>query len=204
MLTRGAPHRSIEGFALARIKVLSMLTPFRCFKTLLQTLVTQRNYQLRAREPNRVRPWLESLEDRLAPATVSDGGTAQLSIVLGANENLVIASAGTSYFIASNQVFSATSGADPVNQGTAFSGLGTKALTLISAGLAQYATGINMSDAGGSASVTFSDSGTNTYANNFTIALSNAAAGTITFNGNTNFGAFNLQAATTRSILVNR
>jgi hypothetical protein len=176
---------------------------FQSLKRLFGSLLTPRKTTGKHRRSGRVRPRLEALEDRLAPATISDGGTAALSIVLGANENLAIVSNGTNYAFTSNQTLTAASAADPANQASAFSGFGTMNLTLRSAGLAQYRAGINITDAGANATVTFNDSGAHSYANNFTIALSNAAAGPINFNGKSDFGAFNLQASTTLNILLN-
>jgi hypothetical protein len=80
----------------------------------------------------------EILEDRLAPAAVSDGGSSNLSIVLGANENLAIIANGSSYTFSSNQNFTATTGANPANQATAFNGFSTPTLTLTSTGISQY------------------------------------------------------------------
>jgi hypothetical protein len=177
--------------------------PLRSVKRLFGSLLTPHKTNGTRRRSGRIRPMLEALEDRLAPATVSDGGTAALKIVLGANENLAIVSDGTSYTFTSNKNFTAASASNPANGTTAFSGFDTMNLTLTSAGLAQYATGVNISDAGANATVTFNDSGTNSYANNFTISLTNVAAGAITFNGKTDFGAFNLQATTTHNLIVN-
>ncbi len=150
-----------------------------------------------------VRLRLESLEDRLAPATLSDGGTAALSIAIGANENLAIVSNGSSYTFTSNQAFTSTSAADPANQAAAFAGFGGQSLTLTSTGLAQYATGINIVDTGANATVTFNDSGANGFGNNFNVSLSNAGAGTIGFHGKSSFSTFNLRATTTRNIMLN-
>src|SRR5262245_42810458 len=150
----------------------------------------------------RVHLRLEPLEDRLAPAVISDGGMAALGIVLGAGENIAIASAGDHYTISSNQNFTAPSATDPANQGTAFGGLGTQALTITAAGLAQYASGIAITDTGGGATVVFSDSGANAYSNSFTVTLSDPAAGAIAFMGNSDFGGFNVKAATTNFVLV--
>jgi hypothetical protein len=162
-----------------------------------------RKAQTICRQSSKLRPWFERLEDRLAPAVVSDGGTAALTLVLGANENLGIIASAAGYALTTNQTFTALGAADPANQTTAFRGFGSKNLTLTSAGIGQYATGIRVSDTGAGSSVTFNDSGASSYANNFTIALTNAAAGAISFNGKSSFGAFNLQAATTFNILLN-
>ena len=51
---------------------------------------------------------------------------------------------------------------------------------------------VNLTDTAGPAtSVTFNDSGSNSYASNFNIALTNAAAGSIAFNGATSFTGSN-------------
>ena len=142
---------------------------------------------------HRARPSLSSirvehLEDRLAPATVSDGGTASLSIVLGTNENLAIIANHSSYSFSSNQSFTIASDADPANQGTAFSGFNSTHLTLTATGIAQYGT-ITISDAGSGDTVTFNDSGANSYLNSFAVALTNASAGGVVFNGSSTFAA---------------
>src|SRR5207249_3083044 len=97
------------------------------------------------------------------------------------------------YTFSSNQAFTAAGATDPANQGTAFSGFGTTILTL--SGLAQYGTGIVITDTGSNASVLFADSANNSYSNNITVTLSNASAGAVSFSGQSSFGAFNLQAA---------
>jgi autotransporter-associated beta strand protein len=146
-------------------------------------------------------PQLEQLEDRLTPAVLSDNGAGTLAIALGANENLSITANASTYTLTSNQNF--TNGG--VSNVVDFSDFGNTSLTLQASGIARYSTLINVTDASGAnanATVTFSDSGINNYTNNFTINLSNAAAGQITFNGNSNFGSFNLNATTTSDILV--
>jgi hypothetical protein len=145
--------------------------------------------------------WLELLEDRLAPATLSDGGTAVLSIVLGAGEQLAITSSGTSYTFASNQAINAASAADPANQAATFFGLGSDNLLMTSSGLSHYSK-ISITDSGPSAAVAFNNSGGSAYVTNFTVALSDPAAGAVTFNGQSSFGASNVVAATTGSISV--
>ncbi len=142
------------------------------------------------------RPGLQQLEDRLAPAVISDGGSAILAISLQQQESLAIVSNGTSYSLTSNQTFNAVNAANPANAGASFSGLGSHALTMTGAGLARYSR-IDITDAGANDSVTFSDSGTNAYVNSFNVHLSNAAAGPILFLGTTDFGAASLDATTT-------
>ncbi len=137
--------------------------------------------------------WLEYLEDRLAPAIVSDGGTAGLSILLGGSENLGIVSNGTSYIFSSDKNFTAASGTDPANQGTAFSGVGSSTLSLTSAGLTQYSTGISIT---GGKTVSF-NGGT------FTSSFDVNSGGTVSFNGVSSVGDFNLKVSTTLNIVVN-
>src|SRR5438105_3397655 len=72
----------------------------------------------------RVRPRLEALEDRLAPAVVSDSGTLSLTIQLALGENLAVVSSGTSYTFTSNLNLIAADVTDPVAQGTNLIGLG--------------------------------------------------------------------------------
>ncbi len=135
---------------------------------------------------------------------VGDSGTSQLTLTLAANQTLGIVANNGSYTLTSNQNFIPFYlGVDPANQATAFSGFGTKTLTITSAGIAQYTTGISIVDGGANTSVTFNNSGTNAYANAFTVALTNAAAGAISFNGSSSFGDFNFQAATSQAIFVN-
>ncbi len=134
---------------------------------------------------------------------ISDSGTGQLTIALAASQTLTVVATSSGYKFTSNQIFAPFSLSDPANQGTAFAGFGTTTLNLSAAGIAQYTTGITINDAGSGTAVTFNDSGTNAYGNNFNIALTNAGAGAITFNGNSTFGAFNLQATTTHNIAVN-
>ncbi len=155
------------------------------------------------KEPRRIRPALEKLEDRLAPATLSDGGASTLSIALAANENIAIVSNGTTYTFSSNLNF--TNGG-VANTGD-FSGFASKSLTLNASGIARYTTAISITDTSGASAndtATFNTSGANSYANHFVIALTSAAAGSISFNGTTAFsGANTLSASTTDFISVN-
>ena len=66
----------------------------------------------------------------------------------------------------------------------------------------RYGGGIKIVDSGGNTSVAFGDSGPNAYANPFTVALSNSSAGSITFGGRSDFGIFNVSAATANRIAV--
>ncbi len=143
---------------------------------------------------------LERLEDRLTPATVTDGGTSTLSIVLGTNESLAIMSNGSTYTFTSNQSITNGGVANPSD----FSGFGSPSLMLLASGIARYTTAISITDSGPGDTVTFDDSGTNTYANNFTVALGDPAAGQITFNGSSTFSGSNaLSASTTADVVIN-
>jgi autotransporter-associated beta strand protein len=142
---------------------------------------------------------LECFEDRRMLASLSDNG-AQLSIVISANENLAVVSSGTSYTFSSNQPMTNAG----VGQPTDFSAFGGTSITLLSAGLARYST-ISIVDAlsASNATVTFNSSGANAYSDDFSIILDDPAAGAITFNGATTFGASNsLSASTARNIVV--
>ena len=79
---------------------------------------------------------LERLEDRLVPATISDGGTSALSFALAPSENLTIVSNGSTYTFTSNLNF--TNGG--VVSGSDFSGFLTKSLTLNASGVSRYTT----------------------------------------------------------------
>ncbi len=149
------------------------------------------------------RPRLEQLEDRLAPAVISDGGTTALSIALQPQENLAIVSNGNSYTFTSDHTFAAVSGTDPLSQAANFTGFGTKSLTITASGLGQYTGGINITDSGAGASVTFNGSGAGSFSNSFNLTLTNAFRGDVTFNNKSNFGAFNLSVSATRKILLN-
>ncbi len=142
----------------------------------------------------------------LTPGSISDFGTRTLFIALGANQSLSIVSKGSSYAFSTNQGLVARSLTDPANQGAAFKGLatsgfGTTSPVLTAVGIAQYSS-IDIVDEGANDSVTFNDSGSNPYADNFSVSLSHVGSGAITFNGGSQFGTFNLQAATARNVLV--
>jgi hypothetical protein len=151
----------------------------------------------------KVRLRMESLEDRLAPATLTDGGTGTLSFALAPNESMAIVSNGSTYTFSSNQSF--TNGG-VTNTGD-FSSFGSTSLTLLASGVARYTTAISITDTSGASAndtVTFNGSGANSYANNFNVALANPAAGPISFNGTSSFsGASTLTATTTDFIAVN-
>lgn len=92
---------------------------------------------------------LESLESRLTPATLSDGGTATLSIALAANESLQITSAAATYDLTTNLTFSDGGVAQPAE----FSGFGGTSLQLLAAALSRYDK-VQVTDSGAGTSVT--------------------------------------------------
>lgn len=145
----------------------------------------------------RTLPRLEQLEDRLTPATLLDAG-GSLAIFLGSNEHLSIVANASSYTFTSNEGFTDGGVGNPGD----FSPFGSSSLTLLASGISRYSSIAIMDESEGSGnnSVTFDDSGVNSYANDFSIDLSNAG-GPITFNGQSQFGAANLQAATTGDIV---
>ncbi|MBO13031.1 MAG: hypothetical protein CMJ68_20030, partial [Planctomycetaceae bacterium] len=82
------------------------------------------------------------------------------------------------------------------------SGNGSSVLTISAAGVAQFDT-VHIDDMASNGSVTFNDSGLNSYADSFEINLDDATAGTISFAGTTAFtGSASLSALTTRNITV--
>jgi hypothetical protein len=113
-------------------------------------------------------------------ATVSDGGTATLTIDLAAGEALTVVSGGGSYTFSLNglNVFLPASGTDPANQASNFDApfVSTGTIVLNSTGQAAYTT-INITDSGTGASVTFADSGANAYSDNFTTGRHGSRAG---------------------------
>ncbi len=149
----------------------------------------------------RTRLLLEQLEDRVVLATLMDGGTSGLSIALAPNENLAVVSSGSTYTFSSNLDF--TNGG-VANTGD-FSSFGGTSLTLNASGIARYTTAIDITDTSGASAndtVTFNDSGVNSYANNFNVALTNSAAGAIAFNDATRFTGSNALSASTSDLIV--
>jgi hypothetical protein len=140
----------------------------------------------------------ECLEDRLAPATFTDNGTTLNLVLNNANTNVAIISAGTGsgggyFFTLTNDTWSGTNDSN-------VTGSGTSILIVPPTGIAAFTNQISVVDAAPGDSVTFDNSGTLAYANNFNINLSNAAAGPITFKGTTTFSSGTLTASTTSAI----
>lgn len=139
---------------------------------------------------------MEQLELRTLLSTFTDNGTT-LNLSLQTNEALSIVSAGSDYSL--TLTGGTWSGTDDAN----VAGNGTNTLTVTSAGIAAFTTGISIADSGTGSSVTFADSGTNFYSNNFTINLTDSPAiPAISFTGTSDFTTFNLDAETSSSISV--
>jgi len=150
---------------------------------------------------------MEGLEDRRMLATFLDESATTLKIVLGINESLTVMAAGNSYQFGANSSIEDGGVANPAD----FSAFGGTSLTVKASGLARYDT-IHIQDGDGfkNASVTFNDSGGNAYSDNFTIELDHLlttpaeSAGSIAFFGQSDFGAFNLNASTSKNIALGR
>jgi hypothetical protein len=135
----------------------------------------------------RAAPALECLEDRTAPAaaTFSDSGHL-LTIGLVAGQSLQIqstwngSSGSYTFTLASGDTWSGTPTANESASGNV--------LTVNSTGIGALNGGISIGDSGstGGDSVSFSDSGSATYANNLSILLNNSTAG-VTLNGSSTF-----------------
>ncbi|RLS33683.1 MAG: hypothetical protein DWH80_00040 [Planctomycetota bacterium] len=140
---------------------------------------------------------IERLEDRvLLSAFTASGSTLNVDLNT-ANANVAIVSSGTSYTL--TLTGDTWNGTDSAN----VTGNGTSTLTVTAAGLAAFDT-ISITDSAAGESVTFDDSGANTYQDDFSVVLDNTGAGVITFNGATHFaGASGLSGLTTRNIQLN-
>jgi sugar lactone lactonase YvrE len=125
---------------------------------------------------------LERLENRCLLATFTDAAPA-LNLVLAANQNVGVSSSGTAYTLTLNS--GTWSGTNDPN----ISGNGTSTLSVTSAGLSAFTSGVNITDTGstGGDGVTFNDSGTSGYLNSFVITLSHSSATGLAFNGATTF-----------------
>ncbi len=139
---------------------------------------------------------IEGLEDRLMFAAFTDANPA-LSLSLATNDAVHVTANASTYTL------NLTSGTWNGTDGANVTGNGTTTLTVQKAAFNQ----VNLTDGSGAApgtSVTFDNSGANSYASGFSIALTNAAAGPIAFNGATIFtGASDLSASTSDFIVAN-
>ncbi len=117
-------------------------------------------------------------------------------MTLSANEGLTLSSAGGNYSFISNQTF-VNGGVSQVADFSAFS-----SSTLSLNDLAQYSA-INIFDADANASVTFANSGSNSFASGIAVVLDHPAAGSIVFEGTTALSGSNyLSVSTSRNIEV--
>ena len=138
------------------------------------------------------RPILETLEDRFAPAVVTDDGTT-LKLALETNEQLSIISNDTTYMFSVNGGNTFSDGG--ITDTSDFSAFGGGSLTLQASGLTRY-DDIEITDTGTGNSVRFNNSGANTYSDSFSITLDNApAVGALTFVGATEFSGSNTLSA---------
>ena len=141
----------------------------------------------------------ESLESRWLLATFTDNSPT-LNLVLATNDQVAIASTGTAYTLTlASDTWTGTNGAN-------VSGNGTSTLTVTSAGLAAFTTGITITDTGsaGGDSVTFVDSQASAYFNNFHLTLTNSAATGLAFNGTSAFAStVSLTAAVNGNVTIN-
>jgi hypothetical protein len=168
----------------------------------IRRLFTRRVTRTARKAPARWAPpalSLERLEDRLAPATLTEanGGTTLAITLDNANEALGIVSNGATYSFSSTNNF-----ADGGVTNTAdFSAFGTTTLNLLAAGLTRYSA-IRVADGAAGTAVSFNDSGANAYSDAFRVVLDNGSNG-VTFNGSSSFGANALRVQTDRDIRVN-
>jgi hypothetical protein len=168
----------------------------RWLRTAFTGLASEKAFTRRHRRPQKLT--VERLEQRLAPATLTEpNGTTLLITLDNANEALTVVSNGTTYSFGSSNNF--VDGG--VSNAGDFTGFGTTALALNASGLARYSL-IRVEDSAAGASVAFNDSGLNAYSDAFQVALDGGSAG-VAFNGASIFGANALSVQTDRNITVN-
>jgi hypothetical protein len=110
-----------------------------------------RNRTIR-RQPGSVKLEIQSLEDRLVPASFAEAGTLLNLDLDVANTSVAIVSAGTSYSL--TLTGDTWSGTDSAN----VTGNGTAVLTVTAAGLAAFNT-VNITDSAAISAVNFNDRG---------------------------------------------
>ncbi|MGF1583233.1 MAG: beta strand repeat-containing protein, partial [Gemmataceae bacterium] len=150
------------------------------------------------------KPLLEFLEDRTAPATLSEvGGTLTINLD-NAGEQLRVVSNGVTYALTSNFNF-VNDGTNPVTTAppTDFvTGFGTMTASVTAAGLMAYDT-INVVDSAQNTSVRFNGGD---YQDDFTITLDDdtdvgvGELASVSFNNATNFGSADVTISTTRNV----
>ncbi|MDB5332089.1 MAG: C-terminal target protein, partial [Phycisphaerales bacterium] len=148
-----------------------------------------------ATRPVRTAPrrlWLmDRLENRLMLAQFTDA-TPGLMLTLAANDAVAIMANPSTYTL------NLTSGSWNGMDNAKVSGTGTATLTVQKAAFDQ----VSLTDSGAGTSVTFNDSGSDSYASSFNVALTNAGAGSIAFNGATSFTGSNTLSASTSDFIV--
>jgi Dockerin type I domain len=136
---------------------------------------------------------IEMLEDRSMFAGFSLVG-ATLQINLASNEAIAISANSGSY------AFALSTGTWTGSDVAGATGNGLATLTASAAN----ATTVKIDDSGSGNTVTFANSGTNTFVSNFAVNLDDAAAGPIVFNGSSLFtGNASLTISTSKNVLVN-
>jgi hypothetical protein len=134
---------------------------------------------------------MEKLESRVMLAAFTDAAPS-LTLTLAAHDAVGITANNSTY------AFNLTSGTWSGTNDANVSGNGTATLTVQKAAFNQ----VSLTDSGVGTSVTFNDSGANSYAGSFNIALTNAAAGPVAFNGATSFVGSNALSASTSDFIV--
>src|SRR5208337_1751879 len=186
-----------------------MSTSLSFFGLLTPSSRKSRSSRRRPRRKLDLTPQCEQLEIKIAPATFAPATFAAsgttLDLVLGTSEKVAIVSGTTSYTLSlgTGQTWIGTDSAD-------VTGTGSASLTVTSAGITYFSTGIDITDStstGGDA-VAFNDSTTNPYANNFIIDLTESSSGASTpglsFSGTSTFsGTSALTAAVSGDVVVN-
>ena len=162
-------------------------------RSLAKQLITRAAYQAVRTSPRKL--WLiDRLESRLMFAAFT-GANSTLALALAGNEAAAITATSDAYTL--NLTGGSWSGTNDGN----VSGDGSATLTVKKNAFDL----ISIADGNGTgASVAFKDSTTNSYDDSFSVALTNAAAGPVAFDGTTRFTGPNaLSAATTASIVAN-
>ncbi|HMF19767.1 MAG TPA: hypothetical protein VKE98_21360, partial [Gemmataceae bacterium] len=152
----------------------------------LRTLFHRKALPHRKAPAPRSRLVLERLEDRLAPASVSQVGSVLTITLDQSGENLGIASAGSTYRVAADGGFFNDTPNFTRNPSDQREG------TITASGL----TEIDINDADTMTSVTFFDSGANAYTTPIFVSLTTSPTGPISFIGATTFSGAGLLAAT--------
>jgi hypothetical protein len=136
----------------------------------------------------------EGLEERTLLASFTDSAPT-LTLALAKNDAVSIVANTSTYTLNLTSSGSTWSGTDDAK----VSGNGTATLTVLNE---SAFTQVNLTDAGAGTSVTFNNSGTNSYASSFNVTLSDPVAGSIAFNGATSFTGSNALSASTSDFIV--